>query len=66
MGRRGRPPKVEVNGDERTIKVKGQTFKFRHGSDGRLRALGAPERTEDFEYARQLVAQYTPEEGTIE
>lgn len=53
--RAGRPPRVYVDGNEASVVVKGQKFSFRKGEDGRLRALGNPERTEDFEYARNKV-----------
>ena len=56
MARAGRPPKVTATTTgEFVTKVKGQQYQFRQGADGRLRALGNPERNEDFEYARQRV-----------
>lgn len=57
MSRRGRRPDVKANGDDYSVVVKGQKFEFRAGGDGRLRALGAPDRgSEDFAFARELVA----------
>ena len=54
--RRGRPPKVEIDGRFYRLKVKGKDFAFKNGGDGRLRALGSPARDEDFEHAREVVA----------
>lgn len=57
--RRGRPPQISTDdGVTYKTKVRGKDFAFRAGGDGRLRALGNPERDDDFEYARQHVSKY--------
>jgi hypothetical protein len=55
--RRGRPPKVAtVTPGEYEVVVGGSQYKFRQGSDGKLRALGTTDRnTEEFQYAKQRV-----------
>lgn len=54
--RRGRPPRVTDHGDGAyEVTVKGRTYGFRRGGDGRLRPLGTPTRDEDYDYARQQV-----------
>lgn len=54
--RAGRPPKVGADGNGNfNVMVKGRTFGFRKGEDGKLRATGNPVRDEDFEYAKQRV-----------
>lgn len=56
MSRRGRRPNVKSNGEDYSVIVKGQKFEFRAGGDGRLRALGTPDReSEDYAFARDLV-----------
>lgn len=55
MSRRGRPPKVVEAGNNFSVKVKGAQYEFRQGEDGKLRALGTPERNEDFAYAKEQV-----------
>lgn len=57
--RRGRPPKVKEQGSDYSVTVKGKTYEFRKGEDGRLRTLGAPERDEDYNYARVQVLNTT-------
>lgn len=59
--RRGRPPQVEATDDTYSVKVKGTTYQFRKGSDGRLRALGTPVRDEEFAYAREQVVRVAGE-----
>ncbi len=61
QSRRGRPPKVVVNDTDYAVTVKKQTYQFRKGSDGRIRALGTPERSEDFEYAKAQVVRVAGE-----
>lgn len=63
--RRGRRPNVSTNGDSYSVRVKGQDFSFRAGGDGKLRALGTPDRSsEDFAFAKELVSK-TIQEGTL-
>lgn len=57
--RRGRPPQVQTTGEgEFTVKVRGQKFTFRQGGDGKVRALGNPERNEDYAFAREQVTRH--------
>lgn len=66
MSRRGRPPTVRTEeNDTFSVKVAGQDYKFRKGGDGRLRSLGTPERTEEFDYARTRVADYLSKESQV-
>ena len=58
LSRAGRPPKVDISntGDTAVVKVKGTTFAFRMGNDGRLRAIGStPVGSEEYGYAKQQV-----------
>ena len=61
--RRGRPPAISNDGSTYVTKVRGKQFMFRAGGDGRLRALGNPERDQDFDYAREHVAKHVVKEG---
>lgn len=55
LPRAGRPPRITVGGDTFKVTVKGTTFAFRLGADGRLRGLGTRAHTADYDYARSLV-----------
>lgn len=56
QSRRGRPPLVTDRGDGVfSVNVRGRTYAFKMGGDGRLRPLGTPVRDEDFAYAREQV-----------
>lgn len=69
MARRGRRPKVHRAEGSRDyhINVGTAQYAFRAGDDGKLRALGQVDRTtEDFAFAKELVAARVAVEGTEE
>ena len=58
--RRGRPPKVVTTAaGDLSVEVRGARYDFRRGEDGRLRALGTPDReSADYAYAKERVERF--------